>query len=120
MQEAPCPTEPTQEVLHQLLLVVGSWEVIFSKCLGSPQRFWQWQLQGGRVPRGVRATVYGSWLQCPPFFLFLPTPEFTGVTGGAHSQDLSDGKPGLPLASEMTTTVCPCQLYILQEPPHCT
>ena len=69
-QEAPCPTWPTQEVLHQLLLVVGSWEGTATKCLGTTQSVCQWQLWGGCVPRGVRATVYGAWLQCPLFLFF--------------------------------------------------
>ena len=68
--EAPCPTEPTQEVLYQLLLVVRSWEGTVTKCLGAAQSVWQWRLQGGCVPRGVRATAYGAWLQCPLFFFF--------------------------------------------------
>ena len=41
------------------------------------------------------------------FFSFLPTPKVTGVTGGAHSQAPSGGKPRLPLASETTAAVCP-------------
>ena len=57
-----------QEVLHQLLLVVGAWEGTVIKHLGTSQRVWQWQLQGGCVPRGVTATTCGIWLQCPLFF----------------------------------------------------
>ena len=57
-----------QEVLHQLLLVVGSWEGTVTKCLGTTQSIWQWQLQGRCVPRGVRAKVYGAWVQCPLLF----------------------------------------------------
>ena len=41
-QEAPCLTLPMQEVLHQLLLVVGSWERTVAKCLGTAQSVWQW------------------------------------------------------------------------------
>ena len=70
MQEAPCPTEPMEEVLHQLLLVVGSWEGTVTKCLGATQTVWQWHLQGRCVPRGVKATAHGAWLQCPHFFFF--------------------------------------------------
>ena len=54
------------------------------------------------------------------FFSFLATPEVTGVTGGAHSQAPSGGKPCLPLASEMTNAVCPCHLWIVQEVPRHT
>lgn len=57
-------------VLHQLLLVVGSWEGTVTKFLAATQSVWQWQLQGGCVPKGVRATAYGAWLQCPLFFFF--------------------------------------------------
>ena len=43
----------------------------------------------------------------PSFFFFpLPTPEVT-----------EDGRPCLPLASEMTATVHLCCLYIMQEAP---
>ena len=45
-----------------------------------------------------------------PSFSFLPTPEVTGVTGGAQSQSLSGGKPCLPLVSEPTAAVCPSHL----------
>ena len=44
------------------------------------------------------------------FLIFATPPEVTGVTGGAHSQAPSGGKPHLSLASEMTTSVCPCHL----------
>ena len=97
------PPYPTQEVLHQLLLVVGPWEG--TKCLGVTQSIWQWQLQDGCVPRGIRATSFGAWLQYP-LFCVLATPEVTGTTGGAHSQAPSGVKPHLPLASETTATVC--------------
>ena len=33
MQEAPRPAYPPQDVLHQLLLVAGSWEGTVIKCL---------------------------------------------------------------------------------------
>ncbi len=92
-----------------MLLVVESWEGTVTMCLGAAQSIWQWQLQGRCVPRGVRATVSDAWLQCPLFFFFA-TPEVIGVTGGAHSQAPSAGKPCLPLASEMTAMVCPCSL----------
>ena len=59
-----------QEVLHQLLLVVGSWEGTVTECVGITLSVWQWQLQGGCVPRGVRVTAYGAWLQCPLLFFF--------------------------------------------------
>ena len=74
-QEAPHPTQPTQEVLHQLFLVVGFWEGTVIKLLGTTQSVWQWQLQGRCVPRGMRATMYGAWLQCPFFFFFLTNPR---------------------------------------------
>ena len=59
-----------QEVLYQLILIVGSWEGTVTKCLGVTQSVWQWQLQDGCVPRGVTATAYDAWLQCPLFFFF--------------------------------------------------
>ena len=65
-----------QEVLHQLLLVVGSWERTVTKCLGVTQSIWQCQLQDGFFPRGVRATAYGA-LQCP-FFLCLQPLTWLG------------------------------------------
>ena len=34
--------------------------------VGSAWIVWQWQQQGLCIPRGVRATVGGSWLQWPP------------------------------------------------------
>ena len=34
--------------------------------VGSTQSLWQWQQQGMCLPRGVRATVGGVWLHCPP------------------------------------------------------
>jgi len=40
------------------------------KCLGTAQSILQGQLQGGCVPRGVRATAYCAWLQCPLLFFF--------------------------------------------------
>ena len=95
--------------MHQLLLVVGSWEGSVTKCLGAAQIIWQWQLQGESVPRGVRATAIWCLFAMPDFF-FLPTPEVTGVLVGAHSQAPSGFKPCLPLASEMTAMVCPCYL----------
>ena len=64
------------------------------KHLGATQSVCQWQLQSGCVPRGVRATTCGAWLQCPLFY-FLPTPAVTGAIGGAHSQAPRDGKPHL-------------------------
>ena len=67
-----------------------------TKCLGAAQSIWQWQLQGGCVPRGVRTTAYGV-LGCSALsFSFLPTPEVNGVEGGAHSQAPSGDKPHLP------------------------
>ena len=103
-----------QEVLHQLLLVVGSWEGTVIKCLGNTQSAWQWQLLGKCVPRGVRAIAYGAWLQCPLFFFFA-NPRGDWGQDGAHSQTPSGGKPHLPLASETTITVCPCHLQLVQE-----
>ena len=69
-QETPCHTYPMQEILHQLFLVLESWEGTVIKCLSASQSIWQWQLQGRCVPRGVRATAYGAWLPCPLFFFF--------------------------------------------------
>ena len=83
------------------------------KHLGSAQSVWQWQLQGGCVPRGVRATMCGPLLQFPLsffFFFFLVTPEVTGTIGGAHSQAPGGGRPHFPLASKMTAEVCLCHL----------
>ena len=65
-----------QEVLHQLLLVVGSWERTMIKPLGSAQSVWQWKLQGRCVPKRVRATTVVLGCSVPPFFFFL-TPEVT-------------------------------------------
>ena len=50
-------------MLHRLLLVVGSWEGTVIKHLGIAQSIWQWQEQGGCVPRGVRVTMAGARLQ---------------------------------------------------------
>ena len=109
MQEAPCPTESTQEVLYHLFLVVVSWEGTVIKHLGATWSIWQWQLQGRCVPRGVRETTCGAWLQCP-LFPFFPTPEVTGAIGGSHSQTPIGGKPHLPPVSEKTAAFCPCHL----------
>ena len=54
------------------------------------------------------------------FFFFLPTPEMTVVPDGTHSQAPTGGKPRLPLASEVTDTVCPCHLQIVREAPRHT
>ena len=98
-----------QQVLQQLLLVVGSWEGTVTKCLAATQSVWQWQLQGGCVPRGVRQQC--MVLDCSAlFFSFLTTPEVTEVAGGAHSQAPSGGKSRLPLASDTTAMVCACHL----------
>ena len=45
------------------------------KVPGCCSEHWQWQLQGRCIPRGVRATAYGTWLQCPLFFFFLANPH---------------------------------------------
>ena len=37
-------------------------------CLGGAQSIWQWQQQAVCVPRGVRATMGGAQLQCPPLY----------------------------------------------------
>ena len=55
------------EVLHRLLLVTGSWELMVIECLGISQIIWQWQQQGGYVPKGVRGTMGGAQLHCPVF-----------------------------------------------------
>ena len=58
---------------------------------------------------------------CNALFLsLLATPEVTAVTGEAHSQAPSGDKPCLPLASKMTTAVCPCPLWIVPGAPHHT
>ena len=108
-QKEPAPLYHTQEVLQQLLLVVGSCDEKVTKYLGVTQSVWQWNLKDGCVPRGVRATAYGAWLQCL-HFSFLATPKVTGVADRAHSQAHSGGKPGLPLASGTTARVCSCHL----------
>ena len=56
-----------QEVLHSLLLVAGSWEVMVIKCMGTAWSVWQWHQQSKCVPRGVRATMGGALLQFPLF-----------------------------------------------------
>ena len=33
--------------------------------IGGTQSIWQWQQQGGCIPRGVRVTKGGAQLQCP-------------------------------------------------------
>ena len=79
-----------QEVLHQLLLVVGSWEGTGTKCLGVTQSLWQWQLRGA----GGGGVVFPGEREQQPMvlgcnallFSFLATPVVTGVTGGAHTQ----------------------------------
>ena len=109
MQESPCPTYPIQEVLHQLLLVVGSWEGTVTKCLGTAQSIWVWRLQG-RCSHGSESNSVWCFVAVPSFFSFLPNPEMTRVVGGAHSQAPSGGKPHFPLASEITAKVCPCHL----------
>ena len=55
-----------------MLLVVGSSERTVTKCLAAAQSIWQWQLQGGCVPRGVRAQlmVLGS----SALFFFFANP----------------------------------------------
>ena len=65
MQEAPHPTWPPEEVLHQLLLRVGSQEGTVIKGLGTAQSIWQWQQLHGCAPRGVRATTGAVPSQCP-------------------------------------------------------
>ena len=71
-QKAPCPTYPMQEVFHQLLLVVGSWEGAVTEHLGASQGFWHWQLQGGFIPMGVRVIKFGAWFAVPSFFFADP------------------------------------------------
>ena len=53
---------------HKLFLVAGPCKVAVTPKagIGSTQRVWQWQQQGVCIPRGVRATVGGAQLQCPP------------------------------------------------------
>jgi len=74
--------------VNQLLLVVGSWKVTVIKHLGVTKSVWQRWQQDRCVPRGVRATMGGAWLHCHIYIyiFFLPIPEATGATGGAHSQ----------------------------------
>ena len=51
---------PTEEVLHRLFLVVGSWEVTEIWHMGSALNIQQWQQQGRCVPKGVRAPTFDS------------------------------------------------------------
>ena len=65
----------------------------------------------GRVhSQGSEMNSLWCLVAAPSFISFLPTPEVTGITGGAHSQAPCGGKTRLPLASEMTAVVCPCHL----------
>ena len=116
-QEAPHPSQPTQEVLNTLLLVrvLGSYSN--QACVCTALSIWKWQQQVGCVPRGVRATNGDARSQCP---LFLPNSEVIGAAGGAYSQTPSGGRPQPPLVSEMTAVVFPCCLQLTQEAPGCT
>ena len=98
-----------KEVLHQLALVVGSWKGTVTKCLRAARAFGIGSFRAGVLPGKLKQQH--MVLGCSAlFFSFLPTPEETGVTGGAYSQAPSGGKPCLPLASETTTLICPCHL----------
>ena len=79
------------KVLYQLLLIVGSWEWTVIKQVGAAQSIWQWQLQGGCIPRGGESNNVWCLVAVPSFF--LPTFEVTGAASGAYSQALSDGSP---------------------------
>jgi len=39
----------------------------FQAGVGNAQTTWQWQQPGVCIPREVRATMDGAWLQCPPW-----------------------------------------------------
>ena len=91
-----------KEVLHQLLLVIGSWEGTVTKCLGVAQSIWQWQQQGGSESNN------GWYLVAVPSFLL--TSEVNGASGGAYLQTPIGGRPRIPLFSEMTAVVGPCHL----------
>ena len=54
--------------------VAGSWKATEIRHVGTAQNIWQWQQQGGCVPRGVRAPTGGVWSQCPP--LWCPLGEW--------------------------------------------
>ena len=55
----------SQEMLHQVLLVAGSWEGTKIKHLGTAQSIWHWQQQDRCAPSGVRAAKGCVLLQCP-------------------------------------------------------
>ena len=89
-----------QEVLHQLLLVAGSWDVTVIKHL-AVETSGEVCSQGSESNRG--------WCS-DGALLFLPTSEVTGAAGEAHSQASSGGRPHLTLASKKTAVVYPCHL----------
>ena len=110
MQEGPVPLE----VLHEVLLFVGSWEGKLIKWLHAFQSIHSGSCRAGMFPWGLeqQRVVFGC---SAPFF--GPTPEVTGATGGAHSQAPSGIRPYFPLASDRTAMVHPCCLWIMQEAP---
>ena len=104
-------------VLHQLLLVVGSWEGTVTKFLATTQSILAVAAARQLCSQGSESNSVRCLVAVP---FFLPPPEVTGVTDGTHSQAPSGGKPSHPLASEMTDAVYPSHLYIVQGAPHCT
>ena len=56
------------------------------KHLGAAQSTWQWELQGWCVPKRVKATMCGAWLQRPLPLPSPATPYVAGASGGAHLQ----------------------------------
>ena len=63
-----------------------------------------WVCSQGNESNSVCCLVYNVL-----FFSFLPTPEVAGVTGEAHSQAPSGGKPRLPLGSETQSVPATCR-----------
>ena len=56
----------------RLLLVAGSWEVTVIRHVWGPAwSIWQWQHQGGCVPKGARAAMGGAQFPWPLFFANL-------------------------------------------------
>ena len=51
---------PTEEVLHRLFLVVGSWEVTEVWHMGTALNIQQWPQQGQCVHKGAQAAIGDS------------------------------------------------------------
>ena len=106
-QEAPRLTQPTQEVLHSLLLVAG-----FGKC----QRSSVWALLGTFPSGSSSASVFpGVQKQQQGVLghnaLLYGALEVTAATSSC-SWTPSGGGPGTPLEPEITVVVFPCHLQI--------